>query len=250
MKSLFVAVALSAATALPTLAFDPASMSEAEKSAFGEAIRDYLMANPEVLVESINVLEERRAQQQSLNDTQLVEDYHDAIFKDGHSWVGGNPDGDLTLVEFVDYRCGYCRQVNPELEALIKSDGNIRFIIKEFPVLGPASEASARFAIAVQQISGADDYKRAHDALLELPPNASVEALRGVAEDLGLDPQPIIDGMNSDDVTAVLRANHELAQSMGINGTPAFVIGPQLLRGIPGNGLGPTVAQIRKAQQG
>lgn len=250
MKSLFAAAVLSVATALPAFAFDPANMSDSEKQAFGEAIRDYLMANPEVLVESVNVLESRRAEQQALNDKQLVEDYHDAIFADGHSWVGGNPDGDLTLVEFVDYRCGFCRQVNPELEALIKSDGNIRFIIKEFPILGPASEASSRFAVAVQQIAGPDEYKRAHDALLELPPNASADALRGVAEDLGLDPQPILDRMNSDEVTAVLQANHELAGSLGINGTPAFVIGPQLLRGTPQSGLAAAVAQIRAEAKG
>ena len=250
MKALFVAAALSAATALPALAFDPANMSEPEKQAFGEAIRDYLMANPEVLVESINVLETRRASQEAQNDKLLVENNRDAIFQDGHSWVGGNPDGDLTLVEFVDYRCGYCRKVNPELEALIKNDGNIRFILKEFPILGPESELASRFAISVQQISGADDYKRAHDTLMEMRVPVTLETLTEVAGELGLEAGPIINHMNSAEVTDVLGANRQLAETMAIQGTPTFVIGSELLRGIPASGLAPAVEQIRNAEKG
>ena len=96
-------------TAQPAAAFDPAQMTDAEKAAFGEAVRDYIMENPEVLIEAVNGLEARRMADEVANDRLLVQANKDAIFADGHSWVGGNPDGDLTLVEFVDYRCGVCR---------------------------------------------------------------------------------------------------------------------------------------------
>ncbi len=101
------------ALSAPAMAFDISAMTDDEKAAFGEAVRDYLMENPQVLIESINVLENRQAQDAAQTDLQLVEANSDALFDDGHSWVGGNPDGDLTMVEFIDYRCGVCRQFTP-----------------------------------------------------------------------------------------------------------------------------------------
>src|SRR5690606_22201043 len=139
------------ATALPALAFDPAAMSDAERAAFGQAVRDYLMENPEVLVEAITVLEQRRMAEEADNDLALVAANHEAIFADGHSWGGGNPKGSLTLVEFVDYRWGVCRNVYEQVEGIVAGDGDIRFILKEFPILGQESDMAARFAVAVQQ---------------------------------------------------------------------------------------------------
>ena len=250
MKAIFAAAALSLATALPGFAFDPASMTDAEKKAFGDAVRDYLMANPEVLVDSINVLEARRAADEVKNDAQLVQTNKDEILNDGHSWVGGNPDGTLTMVEFVDYKCGFCKRVNPEVEALIKSDGDIRFILKEFPILGPESDMAARFAIAVQQTAGADTYKKVHDELMAMRKPVNEGTLTEIANDNGIDAQAVLARMNTEDVTAVIRANHQLAEKMGIMGTPTFVIGPELLRGIPQTGMAAAVAQVRKQTEG
>lgn len=248
MKPMLAALALTVATALPAMAFDPAKMSDAEKEAFGTAIRDYLMANPEVLVESINVLEARRVAQEVENDALLVVNNRDAIFEDGHSWVGGNPEGDITMVEFVDYKCGYCKKVNPEVEALIKSDGNIRFILKEFPILGQESDTAARFAVSVQQVAGPEAYKKAHDALMVLNGPVNLEVLTKLAQDQGLDSQAIINRMNTEEVSAVLRKNHQLAESMAIMGTPTFIIGPEMLRGVPASGLASAVEAARKSQ--
>lgn len=250
MKAILGAAALSLATALPALAFDPAAMSDAEKEAFGTAVRDYLMANPEVLIESITVLETRRAAEAVQNDQVLVENNKDAIFNDGHSWVGGNPDGDLTLVEFVDYRCGYCRKVNPELEALIKDDGNIRFVLKEFPILGEESDLASRFAISVQQLTDADTYKRIHDQLISLRGPVNLDSLTAIATEAKLDAPAIINRMNTEEVSAVLRENRQLAERMGIQGTPTFIIGPEMLRGVPQSGLAAAVAEIRKGLEG
>lgn len=246
MKRFLAAAALVATTTLPALSFDLADMSEDEKQAFGEAVREYLMANPEVLVESINVLEERRAADSAQNDKVLVQNNLEEIFNDGHSWVGGNPEGDITLVEFVDYRCGFCRRVNPELEAVIKDDGNIRFVIKEFPIVSQESDLASRFAIAVHQLEGDELYKKAHDALMVMRAPVTLESLTTEAEGLGVDAQAIINRMQTEDVSAVLRKNRQLAERMGISGTPTFVIGPDMLRGVPQNGLAAAVEQARK----
>ncbi|MFV0300709.1 MAG: DsbA family protein [Paracoccus sp. (in: a-proteobacteria)] len=242
MKRLIAALLL---TATPVMAFDISAMSDAEKAAFGDAVRDYLMANPEVLIESINVLEERRAVDAAANDKLLVGQFEDEIFKDGHSWVGGNPEGDLTMVEFIDYRCGVCRQFNQEVHDLVEADGNIRLILKEFPILGQDSDTSARFAVAVKQIAGDEAYMKAHDKLITLRSGATLEALTKVAGEIGVDTDAVLAAMNSDAVSEVLRANRQLGEKMAIQGTPTFVIGDELLRGVPQAGLTATVAAIR-----
>ena len=232
-------------TALPALAFDPASMNEAEKAAFGEAVRDYLMANPNVLVEAINVLEERRVADEAKNDQLLVENNKAAIFEDGYSWIGGNPEGDITLVEFIDYRCGVCKKVHPELEKLIAADGNIRWILKEFPILTQESDLAARFAVAVQQEAGAEPYKKAHDTLMEMRGPVNLESLGKLADDLGVDRTAVLNRMNTEEVSAVLRSNHQLAEQMRIMGTPTFIIEGEMLRGVPADGLEGAIARAR-----
>lgn len=248
MTRLPLALVLTLATALPAAAFDPAAMSEAEKTAFGDAVRDYLMENPDVLIESINVLEERRAADETQNDKILVSANADALFSDGHSWVGGNPDGDLTMVEFIDYRCSVCRQVYKDVEKTVADDGNIRLIFKEYPILGDESDLGSRFAVAVKQIAGDEAYKKTHDALMTLRGRITLESLGKLAEELGVDGKAVLDRLNTEAVTAVLRENRQLGERMRIMGTPTFVIGEELLRGVPQVGLPSVVAEIRKQQ--
>lgn len=245
-----LAFALSLGLAVPASAFDISSMTDAEKEAFGQAVRDYLMANPEVLIESINVLEERRAADESKNDRLLVETFSSDLFEDGYSWVGGNPQGTLTVVEFIDYRCGVCRQVYDQVEQLVQSDGDIRIIYKEFPILGEESDLASRFAIAVKQIAGDEVYKTAHDKLMTMRGRVTLESLTEVAAEIGVDGKAIIQRMNTEDVTTVIRQNHQLAEKMRIAGTPTFVIGPELLRGAPPQGLETVVSEIRERQKG
>nr|WP_111298055.1 DsbA family protein [Paracoccus saliphilus] len=248
MTRLIAALFLGATTALasPALAFDISAMTQDEKAAFGQAVRDYLMENPQVLIESINVLETRQAEAATRSDLELVAAHRAAIFEDGHSWVGGNPDGDLTMVEFIDYRCGVCRQFNQEVHDAVEEDGNIKLILKEFPILGEDSEMSSRFAISVLQVGGDDAYVAAHDALMALRAPASPEALREIAEEIGVDADEVLARMNTDSVTQVLDKNHQLGESMSIQGTPTFIIGDQMLRGVPRAGVAATIAQIRE----
>lgn len=246
MKPILAALLLGA-TALPAAAFDPAQMSEPEREAFGAAVRAYLMDNPEVLVEAINVLEERRLADEAQTDTALVAANHEAIFADGHSWVGGNPDGSLTMVEFVDYRCSVCRSVYAEVEGIVAQDGDIRFILKEFPILGQESDLASRFAVSVQQIAGDTVYKQAHDALMVMRQRVNGDSLAALAGELGLDADAVLNRMQTEEVSAVLRANRQLAERMGVMGTPTFVIGDEMLRGVPRAGLESVIAEIRAA---
>lgn len=245
MRLPFLAALLTSAALLAAPAH--AEMSDADREAFRAEVKAYLLENPEVLVEAMNVLQDRQDQAAAAQDKDLLVTYNEALNADGYSWVGGNPEGDITVIEFMDYRCGYCRKAYAEVEELVKADGNIRFILKEYPILGEDSIASSRFAIAVQQLHGADAYKKAHDALITLRGSPDAETLGRLATDLGLDPKPVLERMNSDEVTAVIAQNQDLGQKMSITGTPTFVIDQTLLRGyVPLDGMQQIVADERQ----
>ncbi len=250
MKRLLTTTALAIAVGSPALAFDPAAMSQAEREAFGSEIRAYLLENPEVIFEAVAVLEQRQAEAQEAGDGALIAANADALFDDTHSYVDGNPEGDITVVEFFDYRCGYCRKAFDDVNALLEQDGNIRLILKEFPILGEQSTLSSRFAIATKQVAGDEAYKSVHDALMTFKGDLSDTALRRLAEGLGIDADPVLAHMNSDEVDVVIAANHAVGQAMQVSGTPSFVFGDQVLRGyVPLDGMLQIAAEIR-AQDG
>ncbi|MBJ6373145.1 DsbA family protein [Sedimentitalea arenosa] len=229
----FAAPALTALAlmAAPAQSADLTAMTDAEREAFRAEVRAYLMDNPEVIIEAVNLMEQRKAEAQAEADLGLVAANADDIFDDGFSYVGGNPEGDITLVEFMDYRCGYCRRAKPEVAKLLKNDGNIRVIIKEFPILGEASMLSSRFAIATKQVAGDEAYIQVHDALMELNGDLTDVVLRRLADGFGLDADAILERMDSEEVTAEIAATRALAQKLQISGTPTFVLEDELLRG-------------------
>ncbi|SLN15993.1 Disulfide bond formation protein D precursor [Roseovarius albus] len=247
LKSTLSALTLATAClALPAQAIDLDSMSVDEREAFRAEIRAYLLENPEVIMEAVSVLEQREAAAQQQSDVELVEQNREALFNDGHSWVGGNPEGDITLVEFMDYRCGYCKRAAPEVEGLLASDGNIKLVIKEFPILGEASVLASRFAIATQQVAGEDSYKAIHDALIAFKGDISESSLGRLGEALDLDTNAIIAHMNSPEVDQVIAENHQLAQKLQISGTPSFVMEDQMMRGyLPVDAMQQIATQIR-----
>ena len=165
-------------------------MTAAERALFQAEVRAYLIENPEVIAEALDVLQSRQDVAALVRDEQLLVDNAVYLQNDPNSWVGGNPNGDITVVEFMDYRCGYCRKAIEAVEELVKSDGNIRLVLKEFPILGEDSVASSRFAIAVLQLHGPDAYKAAHDALMVLRGTPDSETLGRLASDLGAGPCP------------------------------------------------------------
>ncbi|MBT0956423.1 thioredoxin domain-containing protein [Alphaproteobacteria bacterium KMM 3653] len=243
------AATLAGAMALLPLSAQSSDLTEldaAERQAFRAEVRAYLLENPEVLMEAIAVLEQRETAQQANADVALIAANQAAIFEDGYSHVKGNPEGDITIVEFVDYRCGYCRRAFPEVNELIKGDGNIRLITKEFPILGEESTLASRFAIAAQQQAGEEAYGKLHDEMMTFRGNFTEASLSDLAASLDIDPAPVLASMNSPEVDAVIAENRALAQNLGISGTPTFVLPNRFLRGyLPLQGMMQAVAESR-----
>ena len=226
-----IAPTLAAGLALPAAAMDLKALTDEERALFRAEVRAYLMDNPQVIMEAVELLQAREAEQQAQADLNLVADNADALFNDGYSWVGGNPEGDITLVEFLDYRCGYCKRAHGEVAKLLESDGNIRLIVKELPILGEQSVIASRFAVATKQIAGDDSYKALNDALMSFNGEISIAALRRLATTFELDADAIEAHMDSDEVTREIAETRALAQRMSISGTPTFVMQDEMLRG-------------------
>lgn len=246
IRTLLAATAATTLLAGAAAATDLESMTDEERAIFREEVRAYLLENPEVLVEAISVLEQRQAAEQAAGDTDLVAANAEPIFNDGYSWVGGNPEGDVTIVEFLDYRCGFCKRAFPEVKELLQSDGNIRFIVKEFPILGEQSVLASRFAIAVKMVDGDETYETVHDTLMAFRGQISESTLRGLATQLGVDADAVFATMSDPEIDRIIAENRALADRLRINGTPSFVFGDQMLRGyVPLDGMREVVAALR-----
>jgi len=183
-------------------------------------------------MEAISVLETRQAEAEALRDQRLAEVNFEALTNDGFSHVSGNPDGDITIIEFIDYRCGFCRRAHPEVAELVATDGNIRVITKEFPILGEQSLLASRFAVATKIVAGDDAYKDISDALIALNSDVSESSLSAIASAYDLDAEAIFAAMDEDpQVGEVLAANRALGDRLQITGTPTFVFGGEMVRG-------------------
>ncbi len=203
-----------------------------------QIVRDYLFAHPEVLIESLTAYQQRqRVAEEQLRQQALI-DSRAALTEDPDTPVVGNPEGDVAIVEFFDYRCQYCRRVAGTIKKAVEQDGNIRLIMKEFPILGPQSIQAARAALAAARQG---KYEEFHWALMSEPGDMSDPHIRRVARTVGLDVDRLQTDMQSDEVDAMIRRNHELARALKINGTPAFVIGDTL---VPGAIDAPTLERL------
>ncbi len=233
MFARLVAPAFASALALatPAVAMDLTELTDAERAQFRAEVRAYLMENPEVILQAVEQMQNRQAEAQMQADFDLVTANADEIFDDGYSWVGGNPDGDIKLVEFLDYRCGYCKRAHGEVAKLLETDGNIKLIVKEFPILGDQSLLASRFAVATKLVAGGDAYKQLNDALMAFNGEVSLPALRRLGESFELDVAAIEAKMDSDEVTQEIAQTRALAQKLQITGTPTFVMQDEMLRG-------------------
>ena len=214
-----------------SFAMDINNLTNADRKVLQKEIRRYILENPDIIFEAADIVRKREAALEVQEDEELIQSNFKEIFYDDYSYVGGNPDGDITIVEFVDYKCSYCRKAAEIVRKLIAEDGNIRFVVKEFPILGEASLVSSKFAIAVKNIGGPEKYKVAHDILLALTAEPTEIYLRRIAKELELNPEELFEAMQSDLVTQEIDQTGELAQKLQISGTPTFILGDQFLRG-------------------
>ncbi|MEP0566143.1 MAG: DsbA family protein [Paracoccaceae bacterium] len=231
LRTTLGAVAFAALVSNPSNAFEIDAMSDAERDIFRSEIRDYLLENPDVLMEAIAVLEERRTGEAATADIDMLNANREAIFDDPFSYVGGNPDGDVTIVEWMDYRCGFCKRAFPAVEELVASDGNIRFVVKEFPILGEQSTLASRYAVAAKIVNGDEVYKAVHDNLMTWSGQITPATLGRVGRGTGVDHDAVLDMMNSDQVSEIIERNRALAGALQIQGTPSFIMGDNFVRG-------------------
>ncbi|MFQ3183184.1 MAG: protein-disulfide isomerase [Alteromonas macleodii] len=229
--STLVALLLTTSSVLAQDVTASINMTDTQRDAFRAEVRAYLIDSPGVIMEAIAVLEDRQKQAEASRDETLAQVNMNALINDGASFVGGNPDGDITIIEFVDYRCGFCRRAHPEVAELIASDGNIRIITKEFPILGEQSMLASQFAVATMAVEGEKAYKLISDALMLLQSDITPASLSSIASAFDLNADEIFAEMQSDATKTVLANNRALGDSMQITGTPTFVFGDQLVRG-------------------
>ena len=195
-------------------------------------VREYLMREPEVVYQALEELQRRQAAEEAERAKQMLVSRRDDLLNDPATPIAGNPDGNVTLVEFFDYRCGYCRRVLSSMQALMEEDKDLRVAFKELPVLGEDSVRAARAALASQQ-QDESLYLDFHLALMSAK-DLTADGISKIAENVGLDAEQLAADMESAEVTAAIEANYELASALGIEGTPAFVIGDALVPGAVG----------------
>ena len=208
-----------------------------QREAIEGVIHDYLMRNPDVLIEALRAAEDAKSKQ-------VLSERHHEIFDDPATPVGGNPQGDVSLVEFFDYRCPYCKQVQPTLETLLRKDPNLRFVYKEMPVLGPSSVIAAHAALAAR-LQG--KYEAFHNAMMAAKGQISDDVVYRVAGSVGLDIERLKRDMDSPEIDQAVKANLALADALDIRGTPGFVIGNHIIPGaVDLDALKDLIAESRK----
>jgi len=185
-------------------------------------IRDYLIANPEVIRDAIDELQRKQNEEEQAAQVAAIGDNRDLLFSSPRQVVMGNPDGDVTLIEFFDYNCGYCRRAQADMQQLMADDPNLKVVLKEFPVLGDGSVEASQVSIAVS-ILAPDKAGEFHDALINQSGQVNGDVALAVAEELGLDRARLEETMHSDEVKETITEVYALAQSLSLTGTPSYV---------------------------
>jgi protein-disulfide isomerase len=223
------------------------TVSPLDREAIEKIVHDYLIQHPEVLIEAMKSADDKLKADQAAETRAAVHAKQDELLHDPSTPTGGNPNGNVTIVEFFDYRCPYCKQVEPDIEALLKEDPKLRIVYKEFPILGPDSVTASRVALAALK-QGADKYARFHSAMMNTKGQINEAVIMKVAADSGLDMARIKSDMKGPEIDAAIKRTYALADALNINGTPAILIGDTLTPGVVDlTGLRQLIADARKS---
>ncbi|HYM71478.1 MAG TPA: DsbA family protein [Stellaceae bacterium] len=233
---------------LGVLALAPRPVSAAEftpdqRKAIEGIVRDYLANHPEMLIDALQAADEKLKGEARDKAAKALIEHKKEVFDDPNTPIAGNPKGDVTLVEFFDYRCPYCKQVEPALEKLVAEDRLLKVVFKEFPVLGPESEIAAHVALAAKKQGKYDAF---HRAMMATGGHIDEAVIYKVAASVGLDVDRLRQDVKSADIAAQLKANAVLGNQLDISGTPAFVIGDTIVPGaLSVDGLRQLIANAR-----
>ena len=232
---LLVPALLAVALCGAPIAVSAESFSDAQRGDIETIVRNYLIAHPEVLEEAMNELSKRQAASEQKKHEASIAQNADTIFNSPRGVVLGNKDGDVTFVEFFDYNCGYCKRAMADMLDLMKADPKLKVVLKEFPVLSQGSVEAAQVAVAVRmQDSTGKKYLDFHQKLLGGRGAADKAHALAAAKEAGLDMAKLEKDLGSPEVKATLEENLKLAESLGMNGTPSYVIGKQIVIGAVG----------------
>lgn len=243
-KKLYLALAISLAT-LPMVG--PAQAQDLTEDRVRALVLETIRENPEIVMEAVAILQERDAQTQAAAVAEVLSSKRDRLENDPNAPVLGNPDGDVTVVEFFDYNCPYCRQADPEIRALLKADPNIRLVLREWPILGDGSVFATRAALAAR---AQGKYEAMHWGLLGMNGRANEASVMALAADLGLDLDQLRADMKAPEIDAHIEVSMDLTQALGFNGTPSFVIGDALVPGfVPQSELEMLVNDARETSE-
>lgn len=211
-----------------------------------EIVRQHLTENPEILVEMTTELDKRQAEEQAALQEKAISENADALFRSDKSFTGGNPNGDVTVVEFFDYNCGFCRRAMPDVLKLVDNDDKVKLVLKELPIFGEESEAAAKGALASKKQG---KYFEMHQKLFSEPGKANKDKVLRVANELGLDVPQLEKDMESPEVKAALEEAHGLAQKLGLQGTPLYLIGDRSIPGAPEDLYDQLVAKVAEVRE-
>jgi protein-disulfide isomerase len=209
-------------------------------------VRDYLTKNPEILVEMTTELDKRQAADQAEKQQKVIGDNAEEIFRSPLTPAAANPNGDVSVVEFFDYNCGFCRRALPDVVKLVQNDGKVRLVLKELPIFGEESEAAAKIALAAEKQG---KYFEMHQKLFTEPGKADKEKAMRVAGELGLDTAKLEKDMQAPEIQRSLDQARELAQKLGLQGTPLYLVGDRVIPGAPDDlydQLTKKVAEVRE----
>ncbi len=218
-------LAFAAAMAFPVASFGD-DLSEAQ---IKELALEAILENPEIILEAVQLIERREQERQANAAASVLSQNRDALENDPNAPVLGNPDGDVTVVEFFDYNCPYCRRAKPHIEALLAQDPNVRLVYREWPILGDGSVFAARAALASREQG---KYEEFHWAMMGMQGRAEEASVLRIAQDIGLDIAQLRRDMEAPEIDAHIAQSTRLSRSLGFNGTPSFVIGDALVPGV------------------
>jgi protein-disulfide isomerase len=196
-------------------------------------VREYLLANPELLVEVQKALDVKQKEEQRIAQLAIIKDHKDEIFNSAHDGIVGNPEGKTTIVEFFDYNCGYCKRAVEDMNALTSADPDLRFVLKEFPILGPDSQKASLVSMAFHKLMP-EKYAEFHGQLLGSQGRAGEAQAIKIAVSLGADEAKLREAMKDPSIQQIFDQTYELANKLAITGTPSYVVGTEVVFGAQG----------------
>ncbi|MCA3503930.1 MAG: thioredoxin domain-containing protein [Rhodobacter sp.] len=228
---------------LPGMALSQDVSDDRIKALIAETLRD----NPELILEALQALEARQAEAEAAAAAAVLTNERALLERDPNAPVLGNPDGDVTVVEFFDYNCPYCKRAMPEIDALLAQDGQIRLVLREWPILSEGSALAARAALAARKQG---KYPEMYDALMNMRGKLEADTVMRIAGEVGLDLEKLKADMQSPEVEEHIATSMRLADALGFNGTPAFIVGDQLIPGFVEKAqLAEAVASARQTEK-